>query len=160
VTTTDNVVEDESNHTPNNVVGWRSGRNQTSRTEDEWPVDVANPRVVELELHETCDSGSKCAGQEEEAKTVVHLTLRELTSRSDDTPDDGRRTKHSGRRANETIGLVSVAHAVNVGEHPSLNTKLDSSSNDCSDDLTPEHRTRAERETGENQHACSMSERR
>ena len=59
-----------------------------------------------------------------------------------DTPDDRRSPEHRGRRANEAAILVIIAHAMNVGEHPSLNTELNGASDDGGNGLTPEHRTR------------------
>ena len=42
----------------------------------------------------------------------------------------------------EAIWLIRGAHALNVREHPCLNTELDSAGDDSSDDLRPEHGAR------------------
>ena len=39
----------------------------------------------------------------------------------------------------EAIWLIRGAHALNVREHPCLNTELDSAGDDGGDDLRPEH---------------------
>ena len=42
--------------------------------------------------------------------------------------------------ASEAIYLISIAKALNIGEHPCLHTELHGRSNNCGDDLAEEHR--------------------
>jgi len=67
--------------------------------------------------------------------TMVNLTRGELTGRSNNTPDDTGSTEYLSEWANEAILLVRTTHVRNVGEHPSLHTKLDGASNDSSNNL-------------------------
>ena len=59
----------------------------------------------------------------------------------DNTPDDGSSAEHSGARADESVAGLRRAHAVDVAEHPSLDTELGGKSDTGSDDLSPEHGT-------------------
>ena len=69
---------------------------------------------------------------------LVDLTLRELSGWADDTPDDRCCTEDLGTGADEVILLGRGTHVFDVGEHPRLDTKLDSSGNDGSEDLGEE----------------------
>jgi len=96
VTTADDVLEDESNDTPCNVVDSVGGRNVTSAREDDGEVEVTNPALRVLLGQEPSNDGADEAKEEEEGQSVVNLSLGELTSRTNDTPDDGRGTEHLG----------------------------------------------------------------
>ena len=48
--------------------------------------------------------------------------------------------EHSRVRASEVVFLMRTANVFDMGEHPCLNTKLHSASNDGSEDLAEEHR--------------------
>ena len=137
-----NILEDKSNDGPGDVVDGGCGRDETGSVENDGPVDIAEEAVGPFQRRGPCDGGQESADEEEEDKSVVDLSLAELMSGADDTPDDGCGTKHFCARADEAIGLGGRAHVSNVGEHPSLNTKLDGTSHDGGDDLSPEHGTR------------------
>ena len=76
--------------------------------------------------------------QEVRSDLLVDLTLRELPGWADDTPDDRCCTEDLGTGADEVILLGRGAHVFDVGEHPRLDTKLDGSGNDGSEDLGEE----------------------
>lgn len=139
VTATNDVVEEEPDDRPGNVVGRGRGRDETGATEDDGPVDVLEDRVVELVLEEAGEDGREEADEEEEDEAVVDLPLRELARGADDTPDNGCRAEHLRRGASEAVLLCRVAHILDVREHPRLHTELDGTSDDGGDDLGPEH---------------------
>lgn len=116
-----------------------AGGNETSTTEDDGPVEVLEDDVVELELHDSGDDGRKESREEEEHKAVVDLTLRELAGGSDDTPDDGCSAEDLRRGTDKPVWLVSVAHAVDIREHPRLHAELDGTSDNRRRHLRPEH---------------------
>lgn len=142
MTPPDNILEDESNDGPGDVVDSRCGGDETGSVEDNGPVDITEEAVRPFQRRGPCDGGQESADEEEEDKSVVDLTLAELTSGADNTPDDGCGTEYLCAGADEAVDLVGRAHVSDVGEHPSLNTELDGTSNDGGDDLTPEHGTR------------------
>ena len=58
-----------------------------------------------------------------------------------ETYNDGCGAKHSSRRADEAVFLFRAAKILNVGEQPSLHSKLHSAGKHGRDYLTEEHRT-------------------
>ena len=107
-------MEDESNNAPWNVVDGSGGRNETSSGVDDWEVDVLEPGVGPAASEVVRNNGGDSSDEEEEEETVVDLSFGELTTRTDETPDDGSRSEDFGRRANEVIRLVGVAHVLDV----------------------------------------------
>ena len=85
---------------------------------------------------------SECADEEEEGKTIVHLAVRELALRTNDTPDDRRSAEHLRAGANEATFSLGGTDALDVGEQPSLDTELDGTADDGRNDLAPEHGAR------------------
>lgn len=142
MTPADNVLEDESNDGPGNVVDGARRGDVTSTREDYGEVKVAQPAVRELQAEEVGEDRCGKADQEEEEESVVDLSLGELASRTNDTPDDTGSTEYFCRWANESVLLSWITHVGNVGEHPRLDTELDGASNNSGDDLGPEHSPR------------------
>jgi len=70
------------------------------------------------------------------------LTWRELAGRADDAPDDACGSENLGRGADEAVLLIRAAHVGDIGEHPSLDSKLDGPGNNACDDLSKEHGSR------------------
>jgi hypothetical protein len=139
VTTTDVPVEDEADDTPDDVVSRGGWRNESCRTEDERPVDILDKGRVPLDLNETSEERQEGTCEEKVQQAVVELPVRERARRTDDTPDNGCGGEDFSVRAGETIGLMRMAHVLDVGEHPRLNTELYCASNDGCDHLTPKH---------------------
>jgi hypothetical protein len=71
--------------------------------------------------------------------TIIDLAFRELSSRSNNTPNDTRRAEDLSCRTNEAILLIAGAYIRNIGEHPRLYAKLRGPCNDSGDNLCPEH---------------------
>jgi len=144
VTTSDDVLEDETNNSPWDVVDGTGRGDGASSAEDDGEVDVAHEAVGELLCQEKSENGHDEADEEEDTESIVDLALRELPSRSDNTPDNTGGTKYFGGRTDEAIRLVGVTHIRDVAEHPGLDTKLDGSGKHGGDDLTPEHSSRGD----------------
>ena len=104
-------------------------------------LDVANPTVGEFTAYKIGRKRAESTDEEEKRKPVIDLTFRELTRWADDTPNDASSTKHFCGRTDKSILLVGFANTRNVAEHPRLDTKLDSTSNDGCHNLRPEHRS-------------------
>jgi len=142
MTSPNNVLEDESDKRPGYVVDRGRGRDGTGTREDDGEVDVLEDGIgvppCDKVWNPRCDSSNK----EEEGERVVELTLGELESWPNDAPDDRGGSEHLSGRADESVLLFRMAHSFDVGEHPSLNTELNGTSNDSRYDLTPEHGTR------------------
>lgn len=73
---------------------------------------------------------------------MVHLTLRELKPRPNNTPHDARRPKHLRARTNKPVLLVRLAHILDIREHPRLHAELDRARHHRRDRLRAEHRPR------------------
>lgn len=114
MTATDDVIEDEPDDRPGYVVERRRGRDGACAAEDDGEVDVLHGRVRPLACDEPAEERAGSTNEEEEHETamsqrdwlvgrdmttttkdclLVHLTLGELTSGTDDTPNDGRGTE-------------------------------------------------------------------
>ena len=137
----DDVVEDEADDTPRDVVRRRCGRNETGASEDNGPVDVTDEGAREALLDEVRQDRDGSANEEEPHELVVQLAGRENARWADDAPDDGRGAEDGRVRAAEAVLLVRAADVVDVAEHPGLHTELDGTGDCGSDDLTPEHRS-------------------
>jgi len=139
MTATENVLEDKADNTPGNVVDGAGGRDGTSSGEDDGEVEITNPAVREALADKPADDGTNETNKEEEREGIIDLSLGELPSRANDTPDDTGSTEDLSRWADESIPLVGVTHVGNVREHPGLDTELYGSGNDGGDNLRPEH---------------------
>jgi hypothetical protein len=83
VSSSDNVLEDESNDSPRHIVDGGGGRNETGSVEDDGHVDILVPPPVGVLLrHDPGENRSDRADEEEEEKAVVCLPFRELALRS------------------------------------------------------------------------------
>ena len=142
MTSTNNVLEYEPDNSPRNVVDRSCGGDETSSGKDNGEVDVLNNGVRILEGNRPSSKWSNSADKEEENEAIIDLTFRELECGPNDTPDDRGSAEHLSRWADETVRLVKIAHAVDVGEHPSLDAELDGSSDDGRDNLAEEHGAR------------------
>lgn len=71
MTLPDNVLEDEPDDRPRDVVDRRCGGDEPGAGEDDGPVDVADPGVGPLEGDEPRDQGGDDADEEEESEPVV-----------------------------------------------------------------------------------------
>lgn len=142
VTPPNHILENESNQSPWHVVNGRSWRNSTSSREDDWEVDVFEDRVGVLASDEVRNPRSDCTKKEEEGESVVDLSMRELECWTNDSPNDRCCSEHLSAGANESILLMRRAHALNVGEHPSLDTELHGTGENGGYNLTPEHGAR------------------
>ncbi len=69
-------------------------------------LEVSDERIREPAPYEIGNDRTDETNEEEEHKGVVDLSLRELPSRSNNTPDNARRPKDFGRRTNEAVLLV------------------------------------------------------
>lgn len=85
----------------------------------------------------------KCTTQKRRNNILIDLSFGELPCRANNTPDNGGGPEHFSARADETVFLIRIAHVWNVGEHPRLYTELHRPGNDCSNNLSPEHRSRS-----------------
>ena len=141
MTPPDNILEDESNDGPGNIVDSRCRRDETGSVEDDGPVDITEEAVRPFQRRDPCQGGQDSSDEEEEDKSVVDLSLAELTSGPDYTPDDRCGTEYFCAGADKAVGLGRRTHVRNVGEHPRLNTKLDGTSNHGGHNLSPEHGT-------------------
>jgi hypothetical protein len=150
-------TEDEGDDGPGHVVDGGCGRDKTSSVEDDGPVDVLDERVRVLARDEPSEEGSKGTNEEEEAQGVVDLSVSELALGTDDTPDDGGGTEGLCARADEE--LVVVADTRDVGEHPGLDTKLNSAGKGGRNHLSPEHGTRRDLHVVTELHVTRESER-
>ena len=99
---------------------------------------------MELLVQHVLDDGGDGANEEEEGKAVVHLAVRELALRTNDTPDDGRRAEDGRAGAGEAALGLARANALDVREQPRLHAKLHSAGDDGRNDLAPEHRARGD----------------
>ena len=125
---TDDIVEEEADDAPGDVVGGRRWGNETCAAEDDGPVDVLEDGVVEPLLDDELQThnhnqqphffpkkkgdthskdGSQETSKEEEDQAVVNLAVRELAGGSNNTPDDGGGTKDLSGGADE-IGRAHV----------------------------------------------------
>ena len=104
MTATDNIVEDESDDGPRDVVDSRGRGDSSGSGEDDGEakdrdknmskdggknkclLDVTEHGVGPLEGDQVDDGGESSADEEEEDESVVDLALRELTSRTNHTP--------------------------------------------------------------------------
>jgi len=142
VTPTDNILEDEPDDGPGDVVDGGGGGDEASTAEDDGEVEVAHPALGPLLCRKPGEDGGDEADDEEQAECVVHLALGELPGGTDDSPDDGGRAEDSSRGADEAVLLVIRAHALDVAEHPGLDAELDGAGEGGADDLTEEHGAR------------------
>ena len=142
VTTADDVVEEEADEAPGDVVGGCRWRDETRSAKDDGEVNVTDEAALPLQLDEILRERTKEADEEEEHEAVVDLALRELARGADDTPDDGSGAEDLRRRADEAVFLVWAANIVDVGEHPCLYAELDCAGDDSRDDLAEEHGAR------------------
>jgi len=141
MTPSDVVLEDESNDAPWHVIDRRGRGNETSSGEDDREVDIFEHRVGVSPGDEVRDAWSNRTDEEEEHESVIDLSTGELKGRTDDSPDNRCSSEDLGGRADETVGLVGGTHIFDIGEHPSLNTKLSSTGEYGCNNLTPEHGT-------------------
>jgi hypothetical protein len=139
VTPSDDVVEDEADNTPRDIVGWRRRWDEACAGEDDGPVDVLEQTALITLLEHVSRDGDASADEEEPEELVVDLAGREDPLRADDAPDDARRAEDGRARADEVVLLVAVAHVFDVGEHPSLHAELDGARDGGRDHLAPEH---------------------
>ena len=140
MTAADDVVEDERDDRPGDVVDRARGRDVADAGEDDGEVDVLDDAVRPLERDGVRRAGQERADEEEEHEPVVDLPARELPLRPDDAPDDRRGPEHLRRRADEPVLLRRRAHVRDVREHPRLHAELYGACDDRRDDLAPEHR--------------------
>ena len=71
MTATDDIVEDESDDRPGDVVDGAGRGNETGAAEDDGEVDVFDERVGPFEVHEPSDDGADSADEEEEEEWAV-----------------------------------------------------------------------------------------
>ena len=140
VTAADDVVEDERDDRPGDVVDRARGRDVADAGEDDGEVDVLDDAVRPLERDGVRRAGEERADEEEEHEPVVDLPARELPLRADDAPDDRRRPEDGRAGADEAVRLRGRAHVLDVREHPCLDAELHRARDDRGDDLRPEHR--------------------
>lgn len=72
---------------------------------------------------------------------LVNLSWRELTLRTNDSPDDTGSAKHLRAQAKEAVFLCRGTHLVNVSKHPSLYAELSGACQHGGKNLCPEHRS-------------------
>jgi len=89
-------LEDETDDTPGNVIDSGSGRDKTRTREDNREVNVLKDGVRVAACDEVGNARGDGSNKEEEKETIVDLTFGELTSRSDNTPYNGGRSKDFG----------------------------------------------------------------
>lgn len=107
-------------------------------------------------MNKVSDDGEDSTSEEEEDQTavdypldtvtmkndsnhlLVDLTLGELPGGADDTPDDRGSTENLSTGADEVVFLCGSAHVFDICEHPGLDTKLNSSSDDGGENLGKE----------------------
>lgn len=89
---TNDVVEDEPNDSPGDVVHCRRWRDETRSVEDNGEVHVFDDRVGPLEVDEIRSGGCERSSQEEEHKTAAPEEERE-------------REKHVSVMDHETTGM-------------------------------------------------------
>ena len=86
--TSDDEVEDESNHAPSHVVRRRGRRNLSCTGEYYRPVKILQEGVGVSSLYKVGDAGNSGANEEKPEKSVEDLSPRELACRPNDAPDD------------------------------------------------------------------------
>lgn len=140
VSPTDHELEDESDDKPGDVVDSRSRRNKTRSAEDDRNIDILEPRLGILLRQIPRNHRQHRSNKEEVRQRVINLSRRELSRRTDNTPDDTRGSKHLRARADESALLRLLTHPRDIAEHPRLHAKLGRPSDDGSNDLRREHR--------------------
>jgi hypothetical protein len=111
---TDVVLEDETDDTPRYVVDGSSGRDETGTGVDDGEIDVFDEGIWETASENVGDDGGEGSDEEEEEKRVVDLSLGELASGTDETPDDGGRSEDLSVGADEVICVVGVAYILDI----------------------------------------------
>jgi hypothetical protein len=144
VPSSNNVVEDEADDSSRDIIDGCSWRHVTGTSEDDGHVDVFPERVGPLASENPRDGRGDGTDEEEVDQGMVHLAGREHVGGTNDTPNDRGSSEHSGRQANEAVILSNLTHALDVAEHPSLDTKLGGQSDDGGDNLSPEHGARGD----------------
>jgi len=139
VTPSNNVLENETNTCPRNVVEGSRRRDKASSIEDDREIDVFQEAVGVPPVEGPRNGGCCRANQEEEDQRIIGLPMTEHEPRADDTPNDAGSSEDLGARADESVFLIRGAEVLDIGEHPGLDTQLDGTSNYCRDDLAPEH---------------------
>ena len=69
-------------------------------------------------------------------RTVIDLARRELSLRTNNSPNEACSSEYFGAGTDETVFLTLTAKICNVGKHPGLHAKLHCSGNGSSYDLT------------------------
>jgi len=142
MTPADDELEDEPNDTPGDVVDSVSGRDVPSTGEDNGEVKVSEPALGVPLADQPSSDGTDEANNEEKGKRVVQLALGKLPRGTNDTPNNGSRSKSLSGGANEIVCLIRCTHAGDVREHPGLDAQLYCAGNDSAENLSPEHGTR------------------
>lgn len=75
MTATDNVVEDESDDRPGNIVDCTCRRNVTCSAEDDREIDVFDDRVRPPQVNEVCAYWAKSSDEEEEHQTTRYKIM-------------------------------------------------------------------------------------
>ena len=71
VTSANDIIENESDDRPGDVVDGAGRGNETGAAEDDGEVDVFDERVGPFEVHEPSDDGADGADEEEEEEWAV-----------------------------------------------------------------------------------------
>ena len=139
VAAADDVVEDERDDRPGDVVDRTRGRDVADAREDDGEVDVLDDAVRPLERDGVRRAWEEGADEEEVEKGVVHRSGTKESSRTDTTPEKCGSCKRRRTRTDESVFLVRRTEIGDVGEHPFLYTNSYEYRNNCCSDLSEEH---------------------
>lgn len=88
MTPSDDVLEDESNNSPRHIVDGACGWDRSCPRENNWEVEIAKPAVGELQAEEIGDDRADKTDEEEQDQSIVDLSLGELSSWPNNTPNN------------------------------------------------------------------------
>lgn len=103
---TDELVEDETDDTPGEIVKRSSGRNQSATTEDNGGVEVADGGLGPGTGTKVDDDRESSTSEPEPHHVGVHLARGENTLRSNDTPDNGSVEEDTTVGAAKVVSLI------------------------------------------------------
>lgn len=131
-------VRQGSDDDPGTVVDARGRRDVASTGEDDGPVDVAQPALGVSAGEEPSRDGHNGTDEEEVEDCVVLVSSAEVELGTDETPDDTGRAEDGGARADEVVGCVVRADAVDVAQGPKLDGNENKGGDDSGDELSHE----------------------
>lgn len=131
----DELVEDESDEPPREIVQRGSRRDEAGAAEDDGRGEVADGGTREHARAEVNSNGESGAGEPEPHQRRVHLTRGVDSLGADDAPDDGGVEEHASVGAHEVVGLMLGADVLDGAEGPVHDANLDNGRPEAGDHL-------------------------